>query len=179
MLKEVYITIAVLALAIVCSVLSFTRGKNNPKLRWAYRIISVCLLIFCAILPIITLHKLHTKANAPLIADELYELKQDGMIMQTSGYSCSAATLANVLAHYGVYKTERELALVIRTTRFGTTDKNTVEGMAKLNFDCQLMTRSADEMLTMEMPVVLFIYHPITGPETHTVTCWGRTDKGI
>ena len=179
MIKEIYITIAVLLLAMICSFLVYIRGKNHPRMRWFYRGITICLLIFCGTLPIIVLQKLHEKANAPLIAHELYNIKEDGMVMQSSGYSCSPATLANVLAHYGIHKTEKDLAYLIKTTRFGTTDQNTIKGMAEINFDCKLMERSIDEMLKMEMPLVLFIYHPITGPQTHTVSCWGQTFKGI
>jgi hypothetical protein len=54
------------------------------------------------------------------IASDLRDIGHDAVVLQSSGSSCAAASAANLARRFGIARTERQMAALLGTTRFGT-----------------------------------------------------------
>lgn len=149
-----------LALAVV-----FAEGHRE---RWKLALVSVLtgvtLLAF-------------QRSNHRLIHEELSdETTEDGVVLQTSGASCAAATGANILRWYGLDYTEKETAQIMGTTGSGTSPAQVIYGMRKIGFDGHKFEDLNCELSALPVPCMLFIDHKVTGPESHAVMFAGERE---
>ena len=94
----------------------------------------------------------------------------NGVILQTSGSSCAAASAANILRFFRIEKTEKEMAELFGTTLLtGTSLAQVVFGMQKIGFSCNKAYVSDSNPESLKPPAMIFVDHPVTGPESHAM----------
>ncbi len=103
------------------------------------------------------------------IADELFVKRINGVVYQTSGSSCAAASLANVLGQLGIDLTEREAASRLSTTRMGTGAMHILEAARGLGCHAERFRLAEAEWGDAPVPSMIFIDHPAAGREGHAV----------
>lgn len=103
----------------------------------------------------------------PLDASTLTRKEKDGVVLQTSGATCVAATCANILRGYGVTRSEAQMAEWLGTTIGGTSTAQLVYGMERLGFTCTL--RDVPGINDVHAPAVLLV----SGADTHAVAFVG------
>ncbi|MGA1871938.1 MAG: cysteine peptidase family C39 domain-containing protein [bacterium] len=109
----------------------------------------------------------------PIAAHLTENLINDGIILQTTGVTCCAASAANIARIFGIEKTEKEMAHLFGTTFQGTSVAQVVYGMRKLGFLCTMRDLHVPDPTLLRPPAMLFIDHPLTGPESHAVVYVG------
>lgn len=107
------------------------------------------------------------------VAPDLEHTLSDGVVMQTSGVSCVAASAANMLRRQGAAVTERQMAEALGTTAMGTTAGAAVEMFAERGIPCR---KTIGPVTALTPPAMLMIDHPIAGPESHAVTYMSEAD---
>jgi hypothetical protein len=93
----------------------------------------------------------------------------EGIVMQSSGVSCAAASAANMARSLGIDKSEREMAELFGTTELGTSAAQVVRGFADLGIDCRKVLVDDGDVAGIAVPAMLFIDHATAGPESHAV----------
>ena len=136
-------------------------------------------LLFAAVLLNVALGVVYARSNAP-IAGELEErTTTDGVILQTSGGSCAAASVANVLGRFGTIVTERQIAQHLGTTRFGTSPGEMRRTLAAFGVSVSTLDGDARDLLEVRPPAILFVDHPSVGSEGHAVAYFGPDGDGF
>ena len=108
---------------------------------------------------------LYTRPAAPELT---HKITEQGIILQTSGVSCAAASAANIARRLGLDATEKQMAEALGTTALGgTSASQVVYGMADLGFSCRRAKVALARLSTLKLPAMIFIDHPLTGPESH------------
>jgi hypothetical protein len=103
------------------------------------------------------------------IASRLTSRVVDGVVLQTSGVSCVAASAANLARHHGLAATEAEMAALLGTTQVGTSAAQAIHGLARLGITCRRAEVLDRDLARLELPAMLFVDHPASGPESHAV----------
>lgn len=106
---------------------------------------------------------------------------EDGVCMQTSDASCSAASAATLLAHYGIHTTEEEMARLCLTREWGTSVWGMYRGLklktADTPFRVEVVHRTLDDLRASREPVLLIVglsrWRPPADPRY--VRNWGWT----
>lgn len=93
----------------------------------------------------------------------------DGVIRQTSSFSCAAASLANVAARRGIPMAEREAAERLGTTVTGTSPGQLLHALAELGLAPRIVETSRSSAGEVPSPAILFVDHPAVGRERHVV----------
>ncbi|MCZ6689914.1 MAG: cysteine peptidase family C39 domain-containing protein [Planctomycetota bacterium] len=133
-------------------------------------------LVFAFSLLVGSIYFLIHNLNAP-IAPRLVELvDEDGVILQTSGVSCVAASAANIVRLYGIERTEKAMADYLGTTRMGTTMAQLIYGLDRMGFECRPVERPDGAPLELRAPAVLLVDHPRTPREGHAVAYVGKKE---
>ena len=108
------------------------------------------------------------------IADELsVKTTADGVILQSSSSSCAAATLCNVVAHFGVEISEPRAARLLGTTSLGTSPGQMRYALDQLGIGFVDLNERFRELSEVRPPAILFVDHPAVGPEGHAVAYFG------
>lgn len=106
----------------------------------------------------------------PVAPDLTHAMTTDGVILQSSGVSCAAASGANIARALGRETTEKEMAALFGTTkRLGTADAQVVYGMRTLGFIADRVEIPGADPAQLASLAMLFVDHPDTGPESHAV----------
>jgi hypothetical protein len=97
----------------------------------------------------------------------------DGVILQTSPYTCVPASGANIAALLGVHTTEKELAALCHTTRDGTFPAGALSGLRQLGLVGRKVTADSRDIRTVRPPAMLFVLG-----DTHAVV-YARNSGGL
>ena len=100
-------------------------------------------------------------------------VSEDGVILQTTGSSCGAASCANIARHYGIESSEREMAELLGTTEHGTTDAQMIYGMRSLGFECEKLRVPDNDFTQLRGPAILVVAFG-TDPMGHAVAYMGH-----
>lgn len=111
--------------------------------------------------------------SSPIYAGLSRLVDPEGVVLQTSGTSCAAASAANILGVFGIERTEREMARMFQTSKGGTSTAHIVRGMAELGLHCERRHVPVDDIAELAAPAMLFIDHPRAGKEGHAVAYMG------
>jgi peptidase C39-like protein len=100
-------------------------------------------------------------------------ISSDGVILQTSAYTCVPASGANIAKILGVHTTEKELSKLFRTTRDGTFPAQALHGMKELGISGRKVAPGAG-ILAVKPPAMLFVLG-----DTHAVVYAGMTNGEV
>ena len=147
--------------------------KTSPRpLQSPRRVVMlVCAVIFwTANILLIYNHKLAVTQlpdTAPAVA-------RDGIVYQSTDYSCGPASLATVFRHYNIIKSEREWGELAGTNlSVGTTLYGLRGAVSSTGFEAVEMSPSFDQLDLIAWPSIVFqsrLYH--------LVTFWGIDENG-
>jgi hypothetical protein len=84
-------------------------------------------------------------------------ISSDGVILQTTPYTCVPAAGANIAAMLGVHTTERELVELFHTTRDGTFPAQVLRGLKELGISGRKVTGGGG-LNAIHPPAMLFIF---------------------
>ena len=114
------------------------------------------------------------------VAKDLYDNStRDGIVFQSSGVSCAAASGANIARLLGLRDVdERMAALAMGTTRMGTTMPQAVKGMRTLGIECTPTRISPPEIDRLATPAFLYIDYPGVGRNGHAIALVTQESNG-
>ncbi|MBU0550786.1 hypothetical protein KKF91_16130 [Myxococcota bacterium] len=98
----------------------------------------------------------------------------EGVILQTHGSTCAAASGANLMTWWGQPMSEAEMIALMGTTDRGTSTAQIITGLARLGVECRKAQHEGPLALTA--PAILFVDHPTAGAESHAVLYVGARD---
>jgi hypothetical protein len=111
----------------------------------------------------------YTRPIAPLLGDKVV----DGVVLQTHGSSCGAASAANVVRLLGGRATEKQMAELLNIGD-GTSPAQVVVGLREMGVECRLASLADREPDRLAPATMLFVGHPATGRSSHAVTYAGK-----
>lgn len=101
-------------------------------------------------------------------------LTRDGVVLQTTGSTCGAATLANVARRFGISLDERAAAELLLTSRAGTSRGAIRYALEELGMPFRTLRPGPTPSLArLPPPAILFVDHPALGRESHVVAFMG------
>jgi hypothetical protein len=151
--------------AFVFGMAGIVAGRTGSPRRWRLWLLGIALLAMFG--------GMEWHLDRP-IAGELYNrVDLDGTILQSSGYSCTAAATANILKSFGVAKTEREVAGVFGTTARGTTDEQVVNGLRRWGFSAEPITVASRDPTKVTPPAILDVQLAGLNDISHAVALMG------
>lgn len=106
-----------------------------------------------------------SRPNLPPLGET--RISNDGVILQTTPFTCVPAAAANIAARLGVHATEKELAALFHTTRDGTFPAQALRGMEELGLSGRKVTAPGG-LPMVHPPAMLFIIG-----DTHAVVYAG------
>jgi hypothetical protein len=143
----------------ICSVAAFATGH-----RWRWPVVWFGV----AVLAVIQGYAgWSSRPNLPPLGAG--RLSGDGVVLQTTPFTCVPAAGANIAAILGVHTTERELVELFHTTRDGTFPAQVLYGLKKLGISGQKAMVNAG-IQAVNPPAMLFIRG-----DTHAVVYAGMT----
>jgi hypothetical protein len=101
------------------------------------------------------------------IVGQLGDSRRHGVVLQTHGASCGAATAANLLRLHGMRASEAQMAETLETTVRGTSTAQFVYGLRKLGLSCRRYEVPGD--LAHLPPGTILYVDEVSGPESHAV----------
>ncbi|MCP4785824.1 MAG: hypothetical protein GY903_05365 [Fuerstiella sp.] len=109
------------------------------------------------------------KANAE-ISQMLWDRSTpDGIVLQTSHFSCVAATVSNIAGLCGRNISEKDAADLMRTTRSGTNMAGIRYGLRQLGIENRTLPRTHNQVSRINFPALLLVDHPSAGHESHAL----------
>ena len=145
-----------------CFTLGFITALEAPGWRSPKRLqqlLAALLSISCALG--ILLH--FAWPVAAMVRDP--DLRQ-GVVMQTTAYTCAPASIANLARFLGTHPnlTEREVAQLSRTSRFGTSTLSQIRTLRKLGFEAEYeFDLTLEELARRQQPAILIVREPYEG----------------
>ena len=98
----------------------------------------------------------------------------DGVVYQSTSYSCGPASLAGVLRYYGIIKSERELAELAGTgVASGTQLTGLVDAAQTFGFEALVLDPTYEQLDLIRHPSIIF-----QSKFYHLVTFWGLDQEG-
>jgi len=142
-----------------CSIVGLTTGH-----RWRWGLVYFGV----AVLAVIQVYAgWSSRPNLPPLGET--RISSDGVILQTTPYTCVPAAGANIAAMLGVHTTERELVELFHTTRDGTFPAQVLRGLKELGISGRKVTAGSG-LRAIHPPAMLFIFG-----DTHAVVYAGMT----
>ncbi len=99
----------------------------------------------------------------------------NGVTLQSTPYSCSVASIANVVKIVQNRDiTEKEIAKIAGTTIMGTTNGAVRYTLHRLNIKYKPLNGNFKDLSLVTPPAIIFVYHPAVGREGHSVVYVGK-----
>jgi len=100
------------------------------------------------------------------------KVDKDGVVLQSCGATCAAASCANIARKYGIDATETSMVEVLGTSLDGTTPSQVVYGMTRLGFTCRKRRIADADFTKLAGPAVLMVTYG-SEPLGHAVAYMG------
>jgi hypothetical protein len=142
-----------------CSIVGLTTGH---RWRWGMIYFGVAVLAAIQVYAVWS-----SKPNLPPLGET--RISSDGVILQTTPYTCVPAAAANIAAMLGVHTTERELVEMFHTTRDGTFPAHVLSGLKELGISGRKVA-SDSPLSAIHPPAMLFVF-----ADSHAVVFAGMT----
>ncbi|MDE0958433.1 MAG: cysteine peptidase family C39 domain-containing protein [Planctomycetota bacterium] len=127
-------------------------------------------LLVAILLVQIALGLLFVRLFSPIGADLGPGVTTDGgVVLQTHGSTCVAASLANVSRHFDIDLDEKEAADLLLTTVYGTGPGQVRFVLDQLGFSFTTLDPKQRSLADVSPPAILFVDHPALGRESHAV----------
>ena len=131
-------------------------------------------VVAAGVLVVLALQGMQWQYSHPVAPYLTSVLTPDGMVLQSSGSSCAAASGANIVQVFGLAKSERDMAELFGTTTYtGTSVAQVIYGMRHLGITAQKVEIMPGDLARLATPAMLFVDHPLAGPEAHAVAYMG------
>lgn len=99
----------------------------------------------------------------------------NGVTLQSTPYSCSVASIANIVKIVQNRDiTEKEIAKIAGTTIMGTTNGAVRYTLNRLNIKYKPLNGNFKDLSSVTPPAILSVYHPAVGREGHSVVYVGK-----
>jgi len=112
--------------------------------------------------------------SRPIAPELQHWVTAEGIVMQSSGVSCAAASGANIARTLGLQKSERDMAILFGTTASGTSAAQVIRGFEGIGVECEKRQVERAELARLRTPAMLFVDHPSAGSESHAVAALQR-----
>lgn len=142
---------------LICTGLLFSTVVSLAMFRRHRLRVSLLLL---AVVTVLAFEYIFREMSRPVAAELGARVDDDGVIRQTSPFTCAAASCANIAQLFGGSFTEREMAHELRTSIRGTSPAQIVFGMRRLGFAAHRLSSSGVEPDAITPPAVLLIDMP-------------------
>jgi hypothetical protein len=147
--------------------------RKIGRLTLSRRLSVLMAFIFALIFVPPILHISHRLAVEGL-PDKAPEQSPDGVVYQSTSYSCGPASLAGILRYYGIVKSERELAESAGTSLTLGTQLSGLEAASREHgFEPLVLSPSYEQLDLIRHPAIIFqprLYH--------LTTFWGVDSEG-
>jgi hypothetical protein len=134
-------------------------------------------LVIAVVLILTAVQVMVVRTQRSVAPDLKHTVDADGVVLQTSGVSCVAASAANMLRQRGIDTTEKQMATALGTTAMGTTAGAAIEMFDARGEVCRKVQGKAASAL--RAPAMLMIDHPLAGPESHAVAYMGTVQGEV
>lgn len=101
---------------------------------------------------------------------------KDGSVLQSTNVTCTAATLANGLAFYGIETTEAESASRLGTRRSGTALHQVLSGVSHYGMVATAVQATPDQLIRLRRPTVVSVW--LMGDILHSILVYGGDAHG-
>jgi hypothetical protein len=95
--------------------------------------------------------------HRPYLGDAFDKRTPAGIILQSTGATCAAASSANVARAFGLDVNEADLIRILNTTWEGTSPAQVVYGMRSLGLDARKASSARRDLSDITPPAVLFV----------------------
>ncbi|MAE64899.1 MAG: hypothetical protein CMJ18_11575 [Phycisphaeraceae bacterium] len=133
---------------------------NHPKKR--------IILVAATIMNVALVQFQWTRA-VPIASRLASRATGQGILLQSSGSSCVATSLANATTLLGSNLSEKEAAELLGTTRTGTHNGQLRYALDRLGYAYETLNRGYHHLADVPPPAILFVDHPKLGRESHAV----------
>jgi hypothetical protein len=131
----------------------------------------VPLALFCVVV-LVAIDGLARRAAQPNLA-EIRHKEKGGVILQTNGSTCAAATAANIARIYDIDGTEAEMVERLHTSWAGMSPAQLVYGFRALGLSARKVSRINRDLDGVNPPAVLLVAI-LDEPDAHAVADVGR-----
>lgn len=132
--------------------------------------------IMMGTLVVIIIQSIQWGLTRPVAPHLTHVVTPDGVILQSSGESCAAATGANIVNALGLSATEPDMARLFGTARGqGTSAAQVIRDMRQLGIVTEKHSLAHGSPQGLPAPAMLFVDHPDVGPEAHAVAFMGMS----
>lgn len=94
---------------------------------------------------------------------------QGELILQTSNYSCAAASGANIASLFGRAVSEKQMAEWMGTRVMGTSPAGILRGFASAGITAKKFALEGFDPAAVPVPSILLVDFPLLGPESHAI----------
>ncbi len=98
---------------------------------------------------------------------------QNNGFLQSTGYSCTSASIATVALRFGIETDEKETAVLSRLTKFGAGSGQIRYALEKLGIKYESLNGQYKELKEVKPPAIIYINHPAVGEDGHAVVYLG------
>ena len=134
-------------------------------------------LVFACVVILGALGFLQVRGEWPVAGHLGHQQTPEGYVLQTSAYSCCAASLANVARHWGVPATEPQMARLAGTTCAGTSVGQAMHALQQIGLRGRKRTATIEELRRIQNPCILLVEYPGHGPDSHAVALLPSTNS--
>lgn len=131
------------------------------------------LALAAALLSVAFLTAAH-RLNAPIVDQVGDRTTPGGMVLQSTPWTCTAASLANVARRCGIHLGEREAAGLLGTSRCGSSPGQLRFALGFLGIPHEDVRLERPDPAKVPVPAILFVDHPTAGREGHAIALLGR-----
>lgn len=121
----------------------------------------------------------HFEKHGDVSAQLWVRQTSDGIVLQSHGATCTAATLANIARRYGPALDERGAVRLLGTTTGGTSPGQMRYALDRLGIPFRTLNVRTLHLADVSAPAILFIDHPVVGREGHSVAYMGPAGDGF
>ena len=141
-----------------CSAVAWASGKRGRRLPAIFSVGVLLAIQFYA--------AWCSRPNLPALGET--RVATDGVILQTSPYTCVPASAANIASLLGIHATEKELAALCHTTRDGTFPAAALHALRLLGIEGRKVSAANADIRAVHSPAMLFVLG-----DTHAVVYAG------
>jgi predicted double-glycine peptidase len=103
--------------------------------------------------------------------DKLDSDTRRAIVLQSTPYTCLPACCCNVLRCYGIKRSEKEVAVALRSTVLGTRIGDAIRYLEDMGFDCMREQLTCSELEKINGPSILVMFRERSKLDPHSIVC--------